>query len=141
MVEQIRVRFNPGGVRDSKHCRSVLLVDDDPENIARMQLALDPLELSALGAGNGEEALAVMRRNVGPGGFAGIVVSDLKMPVMDGLEFLGWARKEDAELPVILISAYGEISSATPCAHPIAGNTGSRRLRPCRCSRQSPDHQ
>ena len=112
MVEQIRVRANSAGVRDTKYCRSVLLVDDDPENVARMRQALDPLGLTAVGAANGEEALAVMRRKVGPGGFAGIVVSDLKMPVMDGLEFLGRARKEDAELPVILISAYGEISSA-----------------------------
>jgi two-component system, NtrC family, C4-dicarboxylate transport response regulator DctD len=112
MVEQVRVRGEAGGVRDTKYCRFVLLVDDDPENISRMRQALDPLGLTALGAANGEEALAVLRRNVVPGGFAGIVVSDLKMPVMDGLEFLGQARKEDAELAVILISAYGEISSA-----------------------------
>jgi two-component system C4-dicarboxylate transport response regulator DctD len=112
MVEQICVRTDSAGVRDTKYCRFVLLVDDDPENIARMRQALEPLGLTALAAANGEEALAVMRRNVGLGGFAGIVVSDLKMPVMDGLEFLGRARKEDAELQVILISAYGEISSA-----------------------------
>jgi two-component system C4-dicarboxylate transport response regulator DctD len=112
MVEQVRMRADPGGARDTKYCRYVLLVDDDPENIARMRQALDPLGLTALCAANGEEALAVLRRNVGPGGFAGIVVTDLKMPVMDGLEFLGCARREDTELPVILISAYGEISSA-----------------------------
>jgi class 3 adenylate cyclase len=95
-----------------KNCRFVLIVDDDPANITRMQLALAPLELTPLTANNGQEALAVMWQNVGPDGFAGIVITDLKMPVMDGLEFLGRARKEDAELPVILISAYGEIASA-----------------------------
>lgn len=112
MVEQVRLSANSGDTRDTKYCRSVLLVDDDPENIARMRQALEPLGLTALGAANGEEALDVMRRHVGAGGFAGIVVSDLKMPVMDGLEFLGLTRKDDADLPVILISAYGEISSA-----------------------------
>ena len=94
------------------HCRFVLIVDDDPGNITRMQQALAPFDLTPLAAANGQEALAVMWGNVGPEGFAGIVITDLKMPVMDGLEFLGHACKEDAELPVILISAYGEISSA-----------------------------
>ena len=95
-----------------KRCRFALIVDDDPANISRMQQALAPLDLTPLSAANGQEALSVMWQNAGPEGFAGIVITDLKMPVMDGLEFLGRARKDDAELPVILISAYGEISSA-----------------------------
>ena len=100
------------GTCTMKFCRHVLIVDDDPANITRMEQALTPLDLTALTAAGGQEALAILRRNVGPEGFAGIVITDLKMPMMDGLEFLGLARKEDAELPVILISAYGEISSA-----------------------------
>lgn len=95
-----------------KSCRYVLIVDDDPSNIARMQQALAPLELIPLIAGNGLEALSSLNQNSGPNGFAGVVITDLKMPVMDGLEFLGRARKEDPELPIILISAYGEIPLA-----------------------------
>lgn len=95
-----------------KHCRSVLIVDDDPANLTRMEQSLAPLSLTPLTAANGQEGLTVLRQNLGPQGFAGIVISDLKMPVMNGLEFLDWARKEDDELPIILISAYGEISSA-----------------------------
>jgi class 3 adenylate cyclase len=95
-----------------KHCRSVLIVDDDPANISRMEQSLAPLNLTPLTAANGQEGLRVLKQNLGPQGFAGIVISDLKMPVMNGLEFLDWARKEDDELPIILISAYGEISSA-----------------------------
>jgi len=95
-----------------KHCRSVLIVDDDPANISRMEQSLAPLGLTPLAAANGREALTVLKKNLGPEGFRGIVISDLKMPVMDGIEFLEVARKEDDELPVILISAYGAISSA-----------------------------
>src|SRR5262245_41946304 len=95
-----------------KNRRFVLIVDDDPANITRMHQALAPLNLSALTAANGRQALVMLRQNIGPEGFAGIVITDLKMPVMDGIELLGRVRKEDAELPVILISAYGEISSA-----------------------------
>lgn len=95
-----------------KSCRYVLIVDDDPANIARMQQALAPLGLTPLIAANGLEALSSLNQNTGPSGFAGVVITDLKMPTMDGLEFLGRARKEDAELPIILISAYGEIPLA-----------------------------
>jgi class 3 adenylate cyclase len=95
-----------------KHCRSVLIVDDDPANLTRMEQSLAPLKLTPLTAANGQEGLRVLRQNLGPQGFAGIVISDLKMPIMNGLEFLDRARKEDGELPIILISAYGEISSA-----------------------------
>ena len=95
-----------------RYCRSVLIVDDDPANIARMEHALASFGLTALSAVNGQEALNILGQGAGAQGFAGIVISDLKMPVMDGLEFLANARKEDVELPVILVSAYGEISSA-----------------------------
>src|ERR1044072_5007830 len=69
-------------------CRFALVVDDDPSNIARMQVALAPLDLVVLTAANGQEALAVLREKAEPDGFAGIVITDLKMPVMDGLELL-----------------------------------------------------
>lgn len=95
-----------------KHCSTVLIVDDDPSNLLRMQEALEPLGLATLTAPGGDEGLAILRRHSGLQGFAGVIITDLKMPVMDGIEFLALARKEDAELPVILISAYGEISSA-----------------------------
>jgi two-component system C4-dicarboxylate transport response regulator DctD len=95
-----------------KQCRLVLIVDDDPANISRIDQALSPLRLECLSAANGQEAMASLMHNAGPDGFAGIVITDLRMPVMGGFEFLGLAHKEDAELPVILISAYGEIASA-----------------------------
>ena len=90
----------------------VLVVDDDPLNIPRIKQALDSIAADFEVAANGIEALEVLSRHAHPHGFPGIVVSDLKMPVMDGLEFLSLAVKDDPDLPVILISAYGEIATA-----------------------------
>ena len=90
----------------------ILLVDDDAANLPRITQALQELEVSIETAGNGMEALEVLARLAGPHGFPGIVITDLKMPVMDGLEFLARSLKIDADLPVILISAFGEIATA-----------------------------
>ena len=90
----------------------ILIVDDDATNLARTKQALAPLNCNMPTAANGAEALAELERLSGPHGFSGIVVTDLKMPVMDGLDLLRHCYKRDADLPIILISAYGEISSA-----------------------------
>ena len=90
----------------------ILLVDDDAANFPRIAQALQELEVSVQSAGNGMEALDALARLAGPHGFPGIVITDLRMPVMDGLEFLVKSLKIDADLPVILISAYGEIATA-----------------------------
>lgn len=42
----------------------------------------------------------------------GVIISDIRMPGMDGLRFLQEARKLDADLPIILITGHGDISTA-----------------------------
>ena len=90
----------------------VLIVDDDPQNIARVEQALAVLECETQSAGDGEQALAVMAALSDAHGFPGIIITDMKMPVMDGLALLERARNIDGDLPVILISAYGEVATA-----------------------------
>jgi class 3 adenylate cyclase len=90
----------------------VLVVDDDPDNLVRIEAALRPLGLVTLHASNGVEALAVLAEHRGRHGFQGIVISDLKMPELDGVGLLRRLQDDDKQLPVILVSAYGDIEVA-----------------------------
>lgn len=90
----------------------VLIVDDDPKNIARIEQALASAGYTVHSAGNGEQGLAVLSQYSGAHGYPGIVITDMQMPVMDGMEFLGHALAADEDLPLIVITAYGDVTSA-----------------------------
>lgn len=85
----------------------VLIVEDDA---ALCEALCDTLELEGYrvaAAKNGTEALSMLGRH----GFR-LVVSDVQMPVMDGLELLRNMRHHDEQMPVLLMTAYGTIPKA-----------------------------
>ncbi|WAC08243.1 MAG: response regulator [Thermodesulfobacteriota bacterium] len=41
-----------------------------------------------------------------------VIVTDLKMPIMDGMDVVDAIRKQDALVPIIIITAYGSVESA-----------------------------
>ena len=45
-------------------------------------------------------------------GFAGVLITDVKLPGMDGMELLSRALKVDPTLPVILVTGHGDITMA-----------------------------
>jgi len=86
---------------------SVLLVEDDP-NVRlgceqAMQLAGIPVEA----VGSAEEA---QRRLAA--GYSGIVVTDMRLPGIDGMALLRWVVERDADLPVIIITGHGDVTLA-----------------------------
>jgi two-component system C4-dicarboxylate transport response regulator DctD len=91
---------------------AILVVDDDPANIRRMELALAPLGIPVVGASQGIEALDRLEELSSPVGFDGIVISDLKMPLMDGRTLLSRIRRLDPDLPLILVTSYGDVATA-----------------------------
>lgn len=82
---------------------SVLIVDDSP---VERRLLCDFLRSHShwrvYDAANGEEALALVAETS-----PDLVVTDLNMPVMDGLELVTAMRTHHPDIPVILITAYG----------------------------------
>jgi two-component system response regulator AtoC len=85
----------------------VLVVDDERnirESIERY------LQMSGLEVATAENGLSAQRLLRDEAFAAGII--DLRMPGMDGLSLLRWLRDEGQRLPVIMISAYGEIRDA-----------------------------
>jgi two-component system response regulator AtoC len=85
-----------------------ILVADDEKNIREALVKwLNASGFEATGAENGLAAQRLLQEEA----FSG-VVSDLRMPGLDGLELLSWCRTEGPDLPFVMISAHGEIKDA-----------------------------
>lgn len=86
---------------------TVLLVDDDEEIRHSTAQSLQLAGFSVRDFPSAEAALDYITP-----GFAGVVVSDIRMQGMDGMTFLGKVRDIDAELPVILVTGHGDVQLA-----------------------------
>lgn len=85
----------------------VLVVDDDAASRRLLEVRLRPLECDVATAGNGEQALTAIRKDA-----PDLVLLDLQMPKMGGIEVLRALRKEEIDVPVIVITAHGSIETA-----------------------------
>jgi two-component system response regulator AtoC len=85
----------------------VLVVDDERRMVESLVGYLKMDDIEALSAGGGEEALRLLEESL-----FDAVVTDLRMPGMDGLSLLKWVREEGPSLPVIVMSAHGEVRDA-----------------------------
>lgn len=85
----------------------VLLVDDDAAVREALGQTLDLANYDVLSAGSFVEA----KDHIQPS-FAGIIVSDIRMPGRDGFHLLDYARATDPDLPVILLTGEGDIPMA-----------------------------
>ena len=91
---------------------TILIVDDEPFNVSLLEQELTHLGYKTLGAASGNEAIGILERENADNMFQGIVVTDVKMPGMDGLELMKQTLERDRELPVILVTAHGDVSMA-----------------------------
>lgn len=80
----------------------VLIVDDERSVRYALEALLQGEGHEVLTASGGDEALALARRHD-----VAMVITDLAMPGMTGLELLAALRKNDATLPVVVITAHG----------------------------------
>ena len=85
-----------------------ILIADDEANLRRVlgaQLSRDGYEV--LIAEDGEQALSMIAEH-----HVDVVISDLRMPKLDGMQLLKRLTAEKPELPVILITAHGTVDTA-----------------------------
>jgi two-component system NtrC family response regulator len=87
--------------------RTVLLVDDDPNFRRVVEYQLQEEGYRVLTASSTAAALQQFQTD-----HADVVLTDVKMPVSDGLELLGRLKALRAEVPVIVLTAHGTIGSA-----------------------------
>lgn len=91
-------------------CRSILVVDDDPDVRDAISDALGDEGYRVTGACNGREALEQLRQRTRPS----LILLDMMMPEMDGWRFRMELKKEPdlAEIPVVILSAHGNVRDA-----------------------------
>lgn len=89
------------------HPHSVILVDDDRALRRATRQTLELAGFSVTDYGNAVDALADVTAD-----FDGVIVSDVRMPQIDGLQFFTRIKGIDPDLPVILITGHGDIPMA-----------------------------
>jgi two-component system C4-dicarboxylate transport response regulator DctD len=86
---------------------SVIVVDDESSirNAVEQWLSLSGFEVQLYS--RADECLAQLPRH-----FPGVILSDVRMPGMTGLELLAEVQRRDADLPVILLTGHGDVPMA-----------------------------
>ena len=86
---------------------AVILIDDEEEVRLAVGQSLELQGFDVTAFARAERALDMIGR-----GFAGVVVSDIRIPKFDGMELLAATREIDPELPVILMTGHGDVPLA-----------------------------
>ena len=87
--------------------KTILLVDDEQENLRTYEEILVDMHYRVLARPDSESALALLRENP----VVDLVITDYRMPGKNGLEFISQLRRSRPFVPVIMITAYGNIET------------------------------
>ncbi|MGO9379565.1 MAG: response regulator [Dissulfurispiraceae bacterium] len=91
----------------------LLIVDDEPDMLKLLGMIIrDKTQYETISTNNPAEALDLIKQ----GGYD-LVITDLKMPGLDGVELLEAVKNYDADIPVIIITAFGTIETAEESLH------------------------
>lgn len=91
----------------------ILAVDDEPDMLKLLSMIIrEKTPYETVTTNNPLEALELTKQ----GGFD-LVIADLKMPGLDGIELLEAIKQVDEDIPVIIITAYGTVESAAETMH------------------------
>jgi two-component system response regulator AtoC len=86
---------------------SILVVDDNPDLAKLVVALLEDSGMSACRVSSGDAALNALEE-----AYFDLVLSDVKMPKMDGLELLERVRASYPEIPVVLLTGFGTVEMA-----------------------------
>src|SRR5271155_180179 len=86
---------------------TILIVEDEAKMRRLLELNLGEDGFTTLSAGDAEAGLKLSRENT-----VDLVVTDLKLPGMNGLDFLQAIKRQNAALPVVVMTAFGTVETA-----------------------------
>ena len=87
--------------------KTILIADDEPGIRSSLQKLLEFEGYRVVLAEDGQRALAILRDRA-----VDLVLLDIKMPGLDGLEVLSQVHRDQPQLPVVIISGHGSIQTA-----------------------------
>ena len=85
----------------------VLIVDDDPASRRLLQVRLRALGCETVQAADGQQGLAAIQQEV-----PSLILLDLQMPGMSGMEVLRRLRQDGVDIPIVVVTAHGSIETA-----------------------------
>src|ERR1700729_384805 len=86
---------------------TILIVEDEAKMRRLLELNLGDDGFASVSAGDAETGLKLLQENG-----VDLVVTDLKLPGMSGLEFLQAVKRQNAALPVVVMTAFGSVETA-----------------------------
>ncbi len=90
----------------------ILLVDDEPQVLKALSQTLELEGYEIVTAANGRAALSEIEP-----GFDGVVLTDMNMPILGGMELLKRVQSLDGDIPVILLTGHGNVALAVDAMH------------------------
>lgn len=91
---------------------SILYVEDEKQTREEMASFLKELTSFLFVASSGEEALKIYHKKR-----PHIIISDINMPKLNGIEFIKQIRAKDLKTPIILLTAYNDVEYLLPAAN------------------------
>jgi DNA-binding NtrC family response regulator len=85
--------------------KTILLVDDDADFLHAVEEAMQNLGYRVIAKTDGLSALSILQA----GSTVDVVITDYRMPGMNGLELMSALRKKGLSVPMILLSAHSEV--------------------------------
>jgi two-component system response regulator HydG len=86
---------------------SILVVDDDPGHLSMLTTVLSGWDFRVEGAASGQKALAAIREKP-----RDLVLTDVRMAGMDGIEVLRAVKEYNPAMPVLIMTAYSSVETA-----------------------------
>ena len=91
----------------------ILIIDDETDMLVMLEMLItDKTPHEVVATNNPFEIEELLSRNE-----FNLVITDLKMPMLDGIEVLELVKKNDPDIPVIVITAFGTLEAAEEAVH------------------------
>ena len=95
---------------DRKH---ILVADDEQNMLLSMQFVLEVADYKVTTAENGQEALGKILEAESGGSPIDLLITDIQMPLLTGLELIDELNRLQMDMPVLVITGYGSEELAT----------------------------